>query len=183
MIQFTIEHLDEVSSTNTLLRERANQGAPEGLVIAASHQTAGRGKPGRTWESPKGKNLLFSVLLRPPLKPAEAPMLTQVACRTIAKILTEKYDIQSSFKRPNDVLVNGKKICGILTEAVTKASRLEAVVLGIGLNVNAGPEELPPEATSMAIATGRSYELDEILDSILLRLNSDLEVLYRKNNA
>lgn len=183
MIPFKIEHIEEVTSTNTVLLERAEQGAPEGLVIVAGRQTAGRGKPGRTWESPKGKNLLLSILLRPPIKPAEAPMLTQVACRAVAKVLKEKYDIASVFKRPNDVMVGSKKICGILTEAVTKAAHLESVVIGIGLNINAGSEEIPPEATSMRVIKGRPYDLQETLKSLLDIFSHDIEILYRGNNG
>ena len=137
MIRFQVEKLTEVTSTNTLLLERARQGASEGLVILSDHQTAGRGKPGRQWLSPRGKNLLCSILLRPPLSPAQAPMLTQVACRAVAKVLKEKYDIVSEFKRPNDVMVGSQKICGILTEALSSSAKLEAVVVGIGLKVNA----------------------------------------------
>ena len=143
MLKFTIEKIEEVASTNTLTLDRARQGGSEGLVIVAAHQTAGRGKPGRQWLSPAAKNLLCSILLRPPLSPAQAPMLTQIACRAVAKVLKEKYAIASEFKRPNDVLVGSRKICGTLTEAISSPSKLEAVVIGIGLNVNAEGSELP----------------------------------------
>ena len=137
MIQFKIRHISEVASTNTVALEEARQGTPESLVIITDHQTAGRGKPGCQWVSPKDKNLLCSILLRPPFKPSQAPMLTQIACRAVAKVLKEKYDIASEFKRPNDVMVESRKICGILVEALSSASKLEAVIIGIGLNVNA----------------------------------------------
>jgi BirA family biotin operon repressor/biotin-[acetyl-CoA-carboxylase] ligase len=183
MINFRIEHLEETSSTNSLVLERARHGEPEGLVIVAGHQTSGRGKPGRKWESPRGKNLLFSVLLRPPMKPAGAPLLTQVACRTVAKVLEAKYDIPSTFKRPNDVMVNGKKICGILTEAISSGNRLEAVVIGIGLDVNAETEEIPPEAVSMKVLRGITYVLPDVLNGILAELNRNLKDLYKKRKS
>ncbi len=178
MIHFQIEKLGEVTSTNTLLLERAKQGSPEGLVILSDHQTAGRGKPGRPWISPTGKNLLCSILLRPPLSPAQAPMLTPIACRAVAKILKEKSAIASKFQRPNDVLVDSRKICGILVEALSTPSKLEALVVGIGLNVNAEKAEIPEEATSMKLITEKTYSVDEILGNILRELYLKLEEFY-----
>ena len=178
MIQFRIEKLGEVASTNTLLLERARQGAREGLVITSDHQTAGRGKPGRQWLSPPGKNLLCSILLRPPLSPAQAPMLTQIACRTVAKVLKEKYDIASEFKRPNDVIVGSRKICGTLVETSATGGELNATVIGIGLNVNAEKAEIPEEAASMKLITGKTYSRDEILGNILGELALKLEEFY-----
>lgn len=178
MIQFKIEHLSKVTSTNTLLLDHAKSGAPEGLVITTDFQTAGRGKPGRQWVSPNGKNLLFSVLLRPPISSAQAPLLTQIACRAVAKVLKEKYDIASTFKRPNDVLVGTRKICGTLVEAVASPTKLQAVVIGIGLNVNADSTDLPSEGVSMKGITGKTYSRDEILGYILRELATKLEEFY-----
>ena len=174
MIQFQIRHIPEIGSTNTLALEEAEKGASEGLVITTDHQTHGRGKPGNTWISPKGKNLLFSILLRPPFKPTEAPLLTQIACRSVAKVLKEKYDIASTFKRPNDVLVDSKKLCGTLVEAVSKGATLEAAVIGIGLNVNAETHEMPSEGVSMRLITGKSYSRDEVLGHILEEIKKAL---------
>jgi BirA family transcriptional regulator, biotin operon repressor / biotin---[acetyl-CoA-carboxylase] ligase len=181
MIQFKRQHFPEVSSTNTVALDAARQGAPEGLVITADHQTSGRGKPGRQWLSPSGKNLLCSMLLRPPVSQAQAPMLTQVTCRAVAKVLKEKYDISSEFKRPNDVMVNAKKICGTLVEAISSPSKLEAVVIGIGLNVNAGSSELPPEGISMKIITGLNYSIDEILKHILDEIDAKCHEFYKNS--
>ena len=178
-LNFKIRHIPEVSSTNTVALEEAKQGAQEGLVITSDYQTAGRGKPGRQWLSPAGKNLLCSILLRPPLSPAQAPILTQVACRTVAKVLKEKYAIASEFKRPNDVMVGSRKICGILTEACSSPSKLEAVVIGIGLNVNAEAEGLPPEGVSMKVLKGTFFSMNEILDHILTELGEKCNELYR----
>ena len=178
-IQFEIRRLTRVSSTNTEALEAAKQGAREGLVITADHQTAGRGKPGRRWLSPPGKNLLCSILLRPPLSPAQAPILTQIACRAVAKVLKEKYDIVSEFKRPNDVMVGSRKICGILVEAFSSSSKLEAVVIGIGLNVNAEASELPPEGVSMKALKNIEYSIDEILGHILNELWQKCVELYK----
>lgn len=181
MIHFTIRHISEVSSTNTVALEEARRGAAEGLVITTGHQTEGRGKPGRKWLSPAGKNLLCSILLRPPLSPAEAPMLTQVACRAVAKVLKEKYDIVSEFKQPNDIMVGSKKICGILLEALSTPSELEAVVIGIGLNVNSEIDELPPQGISMMALGATDYSIDAILAHILKELGHKCTELYKNS--
>ncbi len=179
MVQFTIRRIPEVSSTNTVALEEARRGAPEGLVIVTDYQTSGRGKPGNSWVSPKGKNLLFSILLRPPLSQAQAPMLTQVACRAVAKTLKEKYDIDSEFKRPNDVMIGQRKICGILVEAISTPSRLEAVVVGIGLNVNTETSELPPNGTSMKLVTDRETSLEDLLGHILDEFCKKIHEFYK----
>jgi BirA family biotin operon repressor/biotin-[acetyl-CoA-carboxylase] ligase len=179
VIPFEIRHIPEVSSTNTVVLEASKQGAREGLVITSDHQTAGRGKPGRQWLSTAGKNLLCSILLRPPLSPAQAPLLTQVACRAVAKVLKAKYDIASEFKRPNDVMVGPRKICGILVEALSTPPKLEAVVIGIGLNVNAEASELPQEGVSMKMIAGKTYSRDAVLEHILQELSGRIKELYR----
>jgi BirA family biotin operon repressor/biotin-[acetyl-CoA-carboxylase] ligase len=106
-------------------------------------------------------------------------MLTQVACRAVAKVLKEKYDIASEFKRPNDVMVGSQKICGTLVEAFSSPSRLEAVVIGIGLNVNAEASELPPEGISMKILKNSEYSTDNILEHLLCELGHKCIEFYK----
>lgn len=179
-MHFKIEHYKELASTNQTAKEAAEKGAPEGLVVRADHQSAGRGKPGRKWLSPRGKNLLFSLLIRPSIKAHQAPLLTQVSCRSVAQVLKEEYGISSVFKRPNDILVQGKKICGILVETVTgRQNKVEAAVIGIGLNVNAAPSpRLLPDAICIKDLTGKALDLEKILHQILTQLAKDLECLY-----
>jgi len=179
MIHFQIRHIPEVTSTNTVVLEEATQGAAEGLVVLTDHQTEGRGKPGNIWISPRGKNLLFSALLRPPLRPDQIPLLTQIACRAVAKTLREKYNIDSEFKRPNDVMVGTRKICGTLIEALSTPSKVEAVVVGIGLNVNAEADELPKDGTSMKVLTGKTYSLEDVLEYTLEELSSKVGEFYK----
>ncbi len=179
MIPFEIRHIPEVTSTNTVALEEATQGAAEGLVVLTDHQTEGRGKPGNAWISPRGKNLLFSALLRPPLRPDQIPLLTQIACRAVAKTLWERYGIESKFKRPNDVMVGPQKICGILVEALSTSTKVEAAVIGIGLNVNAEAKELPVEGISMKMVMGQTYSLEEILEYILEELSDRVSELYK----
>ena len=177
-MKFQLQYFKELPSTNTLALELAGKGAGEGLVIIADHQTNGRGKPGRKWISPAGKDLLFSVLLRPRVPPHRAPLLTQIACRAVAKVL-KGCKITSTFKRPNDILVQGKKICGVLVEASSGSKgKLESAVVGIGLNVNASLKELVPQATSMKEITGREYSRQNLLKQILRELRNDLKEFY-----
>jgi BirA family biotin operon repressor/biotin-[acetyl-CoA-carboxylase] ligase len=171
-------HFDSISSTNSEAMKQANEGTAEGLVITADFQTNGRGKPGNKWESPRAKNLMFSVLLRPPVKINKAPMLTQIACRSVAKALTD-YNVESTFKRPNDIMVKGKKICGVLTESASTAVGLvEFVVIGIGLNVNTKADELLETATSMLEIRCKQTNRNELLEKILTYLKEDTYELY-----
>ncbi len=178
MFEIQIETHEELVSTNTLLLRYAEEGRPEGLVVTADYQSEGRGKPGRTWLSPSGKNLLFSILLRPEIPVNQAPILTQIACRSVAEAIRKICGITPEFKRPNDLLVNGKKICGILTEALSSPSRLNAVVVGVGLNVNSSAEELLPTATSLMLETKKSWDRDPLLLEILDQFKNDLKGLY-----
>ncbi len=176
---FSIQHFDEVESTNSLAQDYAAHGAREGLVIVAEYQTGGRGKPGRKWVSPSGKNLLFSIVLRPPITANKAPILTQIACRSVAAVLKKFFAIDSEFKFPNDILVEGKKICGILVESQTGAgNKIENMIVGIGLNINSRAKDLLPEATSIIELTGKEHQKEEVLEEILEQLKKDIEELY-----
>jgi len=177
-MQFTIEHYREVTSTNALALDYARRGKPEGWVIAADYQTKGRGRQGRTWLSPPGKNLLFSVIIRPCLSASKAPMVTQLTCRAIARMLTVRFGIVPEFKRPNDLLVNRKKICGILVETSSSGNKIDALVIGIGLNVNASENKLIPEAISIRQITGQEHDLKPLLTETLNYLKSEWETLY-----
>ena len=180
-MKFRILRFRELPSTNTLALQYAKEGEAEGLVLVADYQTAGRGKPGSKWVSPPSKNLLFSVLLRPPIPPHRAPILTQIACRSVAHVLKHYCRIESSFKRPNDLMVKDRKICGVLVEASSKSNGyLESVVVGIGLNVNAIRPQLLISATSIKELRGRSYDKKLILNRILTELGKDLKTLYAR---
>ena len=169
---FKIKYFKKLPSTNSYLLKRAAK-SKENLVIVADYQTQGRGKPGREWLSPAGKNLLFSLLLKPQTAPSKAPLLTQIASRSVAAVLKD-HGIDSKFKRPNDILVNGQKICGILVETGTFGSKLEYVVLGIGLNVNASPSEFNGQATCMKAILGLNFGIRTILYEVLCQLGKDL---------
>ena len=166
----------QVDSTNSAAFRHAKKGAPSGSVFVAEYQTQGRGKWGRHWHSPRGKNLLLSFLLRPKQKAAHAPLITQIACRSVAKVLGERYKLKTAFKRPNDVLVKGRKICGVLTEARGRANgSLEALVIGVGLNVNSRARELVPGATSLFEETGKRQSRARLLKTLVGRFRKDLQ--------
>jgi BirA family biotin operon repressor/biotin-[acetyl-CoA-carboxylase] ligase len=140
-------------------------GAHEGAVVAADVQTAGRGRLGRTWEAPAGASLLFSVVLTPRVAPERLPGLTLAAADAVAAALP----VETAIKHPNDVLVRGRKIAGILGEA-----RDGRVVLGVGINVNVPTELLPRETvtppTSLLVETGRQHDRGELLAGVLAAL-------------
>ena len=166
MHSFKIEWIPTTASTNSDVVELAKKFQQKNLVLATDHQSAGRGQFGRKWLSQPGENLLFSIYFEPAINPSQAFELTQIACRAIVEVLTH-YQICCEIKKPNDVLVGGKKICGILTESSSKGKKLEYVVVGIGLNVNSTAETLIPEATSMRIEKQKHYDRAEVLDKIL----------------
>jgi BirA family biotin operon repressor/biotin-[acetyl-CoA-carboxylase] ligase len=148
----------EVDSTQRLARERARAGAPEGTVVIAEAQSAGRGRLGRHWHSPPGTNLYCTLILRPARPPAVVPQLALVAGVAVADAVCEALGRAAQLKWPNDVLVDGRKVAGILTELEGEAERVSFVLVGIGVNVNADPATFPDDiaagATSLRVAAG-----------------------------
>jgi len=174
----------EVGSTNDLAKELAKHSAEEGTVVIAETQTAGRGRLGREWLSPSG-GLWFSVILRPKLRPAEAVKLTFVAGLAVAEVLREMYGLRSETKWPNDVLVNRRKICGILTEMNTTGENVNFVVVGIGVNAKFDVEKVFPEslrrvATSVENELGRKVRLEELFRALLERLENIYDLYIGK---
>ncbi|KAA1428004.1 biotin--[acetyl-CoA-carboxylase] ligase [Nocardioides antri] len=147
----TLELLPESASTNQVAAERAREGAPDGLLVVADHQTAGRGRLDRTWETPAGAAVTFSLLLRPTVPATSWPWLPLLTGHTVAKALTS-FGYEARVKWPNDVLIDGLKVAGILVERIETDSGPAAVV-GVGINVSTTADELPvPTATSLVVA-------------------------------
>jgi len=179
-----IVFLREVGSTNDLAKELAGYGAVEGTVVVAETQTAGRGRLDREWVSPVG-GLWFSVVLRPELKPAEAVRLVFVAGLAVAEILRELYGLKSETKWPNDVLVNGRKVCGILTEMNTTDEKVNYVIVGIGVNANFDvakvfSEELRKVAVSLENELGRKVRLEELFRALLEKLENFYKLFLKE---
>lgn len=164
-----IIYYEKTDSTNTRIHQLAAEGAAEGTVAWAEMQTAGKGRRGRSWESPAGTNLYFSILLRPQIEPDKAPMLTLIMAHSVAKAVKSQENLETQIKWPNDLILAQKKICGILTEMNLTGQNIDYVVVGVGINVNVTefPEELCDKATSLYIETGKKVERKELISSIL----------------
>jgi len=156
-----IIYLKETDSTNTRAKELAAQGAPEGTLIIAEKQTKGRGRRGRNWFSPPGGGIYFSLILRPAISPGETPRITLMTAVVLAETLISMMKLKLRIKRPNDILVNGKKLAGILTEISTEMDAVNYIVVGLGMNVNMQfenfPSEIKKKATSILIETGKQF--------------------------
>ena len=163
--------LPACASTNDEAAAWAKLGAPDGAVVIALAQSAGRGRLGRSWHSPPGENLYLSVILRPPLPPHRAPPLTLVAGVAVAAALTG-LGAEVELKWPNDLLVGGRKIAGILTELSCRGTAIEHVVLGLGVNVGsrAFPGELAGRATSLALVLPAPVTIAEVAAALCDRL-------------
>jgi BirA family transcriptional regulator, biotin operon repressor / biotin---[acetyl-CoA-carboxylase] ligase len=169
-----VEVVDVVPSTNAVVAQRARDGAPHGLVVVAEHQTAGRGRLDRVWETPARAALTFSVLLRPRVPASQWPWLPLLAGHALATALREA-EVPAGLKWPNDVLVGERKVAGILLERVDTHDGA-AAVLGIGLNVSTTEAELPVEtATSVALATGSTPDRSDLLARVLGRLADEYD--------
>jgi BirA family biotin operon repressor/biotin-[acetyl-CoA-carboxylase] ligase len=169
MIEFQpqIQRYESLPSTNLEAARLAAEGAAEGLCVVSREQTAGRGRLQREWQSPKDAGLYFSIILRPTFPQQDWPILTLMAAVAIHEALREAFEIEADIKWPNDLLVNDKKICGILAETVeTKPGR--AVIVGIGVNLLEGavPETLKSEATAVELVTKRPAEAETLLEPL-----------------
>jgi BirA family biotin operon repressor/biotin-[acetyl-CoA-carboxylase] ligase len=178
-------HYFRIESTNSAALELAAKGAAHGTVVVAEEQTAGRGRFGRNWYSERSTGIYVSVILRPPLAPAAAPVLTLMAAVAAHQAIGTVTGLPADIRWPNDVLVNGKKVCGILTEMSAEVDRLHAVVLGIGINVNHRemPAELKSIATSLRIEAGRSYSRAQILAVLLKELERKYHLLLDEGSG
>ena len=178
-----------LDSTNRLAKELARQGAPEGSVVLAEKQTAGRGRKGRAWISPGYRNLLFSLLLRPTLPPNEVFALTMTLALAACEAVREKTGLEVLIKWPNDLYVGQKKLAGILTEFALQGKGIDYVILGIGLNVNWNPTS--SQSTALRLETGRDISRNDLFVGILQRFEEyykdvsprQIALYYKKWNA
>jgi BirA family biotin operon repressor/biotin-[acetyl-CoA-carboxylase] ligase len=174
-----IKSTPETPSTQTEAKMAARAGAPHGTVFVTDFQSAGRGRRDRGWSTKPGLDLTFSVILKPEIEPRFVPLLNLAAalsvCRVLGEFFTEPRAV--SIKWPNDVLARGKKICGIICETAGGSEKTDWAALGIGINVNGSPDDMPPgtpdkpRATSLFMECGRSFHLPPLLALILTRLD------------
>ena len=166
---------EETASTNDVVEHLAKSGAREGLVVFAESQTRGRGRRGRTWASPRGKGLWFSVLLRPTLPPSAASRITVAASVAVARAIREVGRVDARIKWPNDVIINDKKLAGILTELRVEADEILMAILGIGIDVNCEPDDFPDDlariATSLQLETGSAQDRVALAARVLAALD------------
>lgn len=170
---------DDLDSTNTVCWKMGEQGLPEGTCVFAEHQKKGRGRLGRGWSSPKGQNLLLSVLLRPPIEPGAVSRVTLAAALAVIRAVQEETGLLPGVKWPNDVLFGQKKLCGILTEMSAETDRVHFVVLGIGLNVNSASKDLPPGSISLSEALGKKVDRLSLAKTLLAQLEGYYELVKR----
>ena len=173
-----VHHYETLPSTNDLAKELGGQEAPEGTVVVAESQTRGRGRLGRDWSSPPGVGLYVSLLLRPKLPPEELPQITLTAAVAAVKAVRKVSGLAAGIKWPNDLLWQGKKLGGILTEMETEADCIRHLVVGLGVNVNNRdfPPDLAATATSLALAAGGPVSRVRLLQAFL----EGFEVLYER---
>ncbi len=172
-----IQVFEQTTSTNDVIEKLARDGVKEGVVIFAETQTKGRGRLGRKWISPERKGLWFSVLLRPDLRPQEATQLTVASATALRRAIQSGTGLKPEIKWPNDILIGGKKVAGILTELSAEVDRVRHIILGIGVDVNLDAGELPVElrktATSLKIETGEMISRAQLAVEILRELDFD----------
>lgn len=186
-------HLDSVDSTNNYAKRIAEEGAVNGTLVMADEQTGGKGRRGRTWESPKGVNIAMTLLLRPEILPEHASRLTLLMAMAVAQGIRDVTGLSAGIKWPNDVVVNGKKVCGILTEMSTEVDYINYVVIGAGINVNQDnfPEEIRHIAGSLSVELGEKISRAALTASVMEALEriyeiflqtEDLSKLYKEYN-
>jgi BirA family transcriptional regulator, biotin operon repressor / biotin---[acetyl-CoA-carboxylase] ligase len=173
-------YYSEAGSTNDEAFSLGLAGAPEGTVVIADSQNKGKGRMQRLWHSPSGSNIYTSVILRPQMQLSKASQIPMLAGVAVAETLETYCPDKVQLKWPNDVLISGKKVCGILAQMKTSADAIDFVVLGIGINVNLSREQFPPDiqkiATSLAIEAGREISRLELIIS----LYENLEKCYKQ---
>lgn len=177
----SIYFYEETDTTNNRARELALEGAPEGTLVVAEKQTAGRGRRGKVWESPLGTGIWMSLVLRPQIMPAEASVLTLLCGLATAEAIEVETGLSAGIKWPNDILINGKKAVGILTEMDCEMSEVHFVIPGIGINVNTAsfPPEIADIATSLYLECGKTVSRRRLVHKVLERLEEHYETFLR----
>lgn len=174
-------YFDATDSTNIQARRLAEAHAPHGTLVVSDRQDGGKGRRGRSWASPSGVGIWMSLILRPEIAPSSASMLTLAAALAVREGIQEETGLSPLIKWPNDLVLNGKKICGILTEMSTELMEIQYVITGIGINVN--QREFPPEirdtATSLSLEAGRSFRRSSLIAAILKAFEKDYEAFLK----
>jgi len=168
-----IWHYESLKSTNNRAYELAEKGEPEGTLVIAETQTSGKGRLGRKWVSPKSGGIYFSLILRPEMEFDKVPVITLVAAVSIQKAIKKICGVDAGIKWPNDILIDGKKVCGILCEIKAQPDMVDFLILGVGINVNTPLKKLPVGATSLKNESSRSVSRIKLMRQILTEIEKD----------
>ena len=169
-MDFNIVFLEETGSTNEEARKLAFAGYPHGTLVVADSQTGGKGRRGRSWHTPKGSSIAMSLILKPELGAEYASMLTLVQAMAVARAIEENCGLKAQIKWPNDILINEKKVCGILTEMNMEGTKISSIIIGTGINVNQEslPEDISDIATSLKKESGKTQSRENLIKSICM---------------
>lgn len=164
-----IYYFGSIDSTNTKAKELAEEGHPSGMLVVADRQTAGKGRRGRSWESPSGIGIFMTLMLKPEINPNHASMLTLVAAMATTRAIRRVTGVPAMIKWPNDIVMNGKKVCGILTEMSAQFDYINHIVIGIGINVHNEdfPEEIAQTASSIYLESGQHIHRASLIEAFL----------------
>jgi len=173
--------LEETTSTNDSVLQRSTSLTPEGLVVFAEHQTAGRGQRANVWESALEKGLWLSILLRPKIDIAESARLSNWAIRTVAETIEREFGLAAKIKPPNDVYLGDKKVAGVLVEMRAQKDAPHSAIAGIGINVNHAAEDFSEELRSRAISLAMSLDRQVDRERFAIALLRELDRTYREN--
>ncbi|MDD7178866.1 MAG: biotin--[acetyl-CoA-carboxylase] ligase [Lachnospiraceae bacterium] len=177
-----LECFDVIGSTNTTAMQMAEEGAPNGTLVVADRQDSGKGRRGRGWVMPAGIAIAMSIVIKPEeLQPGNAPMLTLVSALAVMRAIEEQTGLQPGIKWPNDIVINGKKVCGMLTEMSTQIDYINHIVVGIGINVHNEqfPEELSDRATSLYLESGKHYSRAALVEAVCEYFEHYYEIFMR----
>lgn len=179
-----IHYLEEVTSTNDVAKELAKAGAPSKKLVVSDYQSAGKGRRGRTWLAPMGQDIFMSLILRPEIAQGKASMLTLVMGLSVAEAIRSELGIEAMIKWPNDIVVDGQKVCGILTEMSAVSEDGYYVVIGTGINCNShdfDDEELS-YATSLMMVSSKEVNREELIAAVMKSFDKNLDTFLKKGN-
>lgn len=179
-----IHYFDVTDSTNIRAKQLAEEGSCHGTLVVADRQEAGRGRRGKSWTSPAGTSIYMSILLKPEIKPQSASMLTLIAGLSVARAIKEYANLSPQIKWPNDIVINGKKVCGILAELSTEIEEIHYVVVGIGINVRNRefPEEIAQIATSLFLEGREDIGRSELIETVCEYFEHYYDIFCRTND-
>lgn len=173
-----IEYHDEITSTNTRAKQLAEEGAPHGTLVIADSQTSGKGRRGRSWASPSGTGIWMSLILRPDIVPSSASMITLAAALSVVRGIETAVGIKTLIKWPNDIVSDGKKVCGVLTEMSAELEGVHYIVVGMGINANMDtfPPDISQTATSLYLQAGKKVRRSRVVVAVM----ESMELYYDK---